>query len=154
MSTQIIFQGFIVLHLIGFLLFAGTSVADFVGFRQFWKQYDLDKSKAASVMQAISVFPVLMRVGIGLIILSGIGIMYMTHGVFGEQLWFRVKFGLVIVIILNTFLFGQRQKKQLSKSFEASAGNVQKIRGNIRLFHTVQLLFVFIIILLSVYKFN
>lgn len=154
MSTQIFFQGFIVLHLIGFLLFAGTSVADFVGFRQFWKQYDLDKTRAANVMQAISGFPVLMRVGIGLIILSGIGIMYMTHGVFGEQLWFRIKFALVLLIIVNTFLFGQRQKKQLIRSFETSGDAVQKIRGNIRLFHTVQLLFVFIIILLSVYKFN
>lgn len=154
MSTQIFFQGFIVLHLIGFLLFAGTSVADFVGFRQFWKQYDLDKSKAATVMQAISVFPVLMRVGIGLIILSGIGIMYMTHGAFGEQLWFRIKFALVLVIILNTFLFGLRQKRQLIKSLETTDGTVQKIRGNIRLFHVLQLLIVFIIILLSVYKFN
>lgn len=154
MSTQILFQGFIVLHLIGFLLFAGTSVADFVGFRQFWKQYDLDKSKATTIMQAISGFPVLMRVGIGLIILSGIGIMYMTHGAFGEQLWFRVKFALVLLIILNTFLFGLRQKKLLIKSFEAADSAIGKIRGNIRLFHTLQLLIIFIIILLSVYKFN
>lgn len=154
MSTQIFFQGFIVLHLIGFLLFAGTSVADFVGFRQFWKLYDLDKARAATAMQAISGFPVLMRIGIGLIILSGTGIMYMTHGIFGEQLWFRVKFALVLLVILNTFLFGLRLKRQLAKSLETSGSAVQKIRSNIRLFHLLQLLIIFIIILLSVYKFN
>ncbi len=154
MSTQIILQGFVVLHLIGLLLFAGTSVADFAGYRQFWKQYSLDKTKAAGVLQAVAGFPVLMRVGIGLIILSGIGMMYLTHGAFGEQVWFRIKFGLVLLIIGNTFLFGQRQKMQLKKSIAGPEAAMQKIKGNIRLFHIVQLCFLFIIILLSVFKFN
>ncbi|SEW53034.1 hypothetical protein [Chitinophaga arvensicola] len=154
MSTQVILQGFVVLHLIGLLLFAGTSVADFAGYRQFWKQYSLDKSKAAVMLQTVGGFHILMRIGIGLIILSGIGLMYMTHGVFGEQLWFRVKFGLVILIILNTFLYGRRQKILLEKSIAGPETGIQKIKENIRLFHIVQLLIVFIILLLSVFKFN
>ncbi|MBS0028094.1 hypothetical protein ACTJJ0_06480 [Chitinophaga sp. 22321] len=154
MSTQTIFQSLVVTHLIGFLLFAGGTIADFIGIRQFWKQYALDTAKAPAVMQAMSPFAVFMRIGIGVIILSGIGIMAMTHGVFGEQIWFRIKFGLVLLVIANTLLVGQRQRVQLKKALTTDTAIPEKIKVNLNRFHLVQLVCIFIIILLSVFKFN
>ena len=154
MSTQTIFQSLVVIHLIGFLLFAGSTIADFIGIRQFWKQYALDTTKAPAVMQAMSLFPVFMRIGIGVIILSGIGIMFMTNGVFGEQLWFRVKFGLVLLVIANTLLVGQRQRVRLKNALTADTVVPEKVKVNLNRFHLIQLVCIFIIILLSVFKFN
>lgn len=158
MSSQTFFQSLIVLHLTGFLLFAGTTIADFIAFKQFWKQYNLTNTGATTVLGAMAGFPQLMRVGMGLIILSGIGIMAMTHAIFGEQVWFRVKFGIVIVVIINAFVIGQRLRSRLKKALAEEAapqpGIISRIKTNLNRFHTVQLLLIFVIIVLSIFKFN
>lgn len=154
MSTQTLFQSLVVLHLIGFLLFAGSTIADFIGFRQFWKQYALDTTKAPAVLQAMSFFPVIIRIGIGVIILSGVGIMFMTNGVFGEQLWFRIKFGLVLLIIANALLVGLRQQKKLKQALTTDTAIPEKVKSHLNRFYLTQVACIFIIILLSVFKFN
>lgn len=154
MSTQTLFQSLVVLHLIGFLLFAGSTIADFIGIRQFWKQYALDATKAPAVLQALSFFPVIIRIGIGVIILSGVGIMYMTNGVFGEQLWFRIKFGLVLLIIANALLVGLRQQKKIKQALATDTAIPEKVKNNLNRFYLTQVACIFIIILLSVFKFN
>ena len=138
------------------MLFAGSTVADFVTYKQFWKQYAQDKTKAAAILQAMEKFPVLIRIGIITVVLTGVGMMAVTHGVFGEQLWFRIKFGLVVIVILNGILVGRRQGINLRKMLEVNdtSGKDQKIKSNLRLFHAVQFTLFFVIVLLSVFKFN
>ena len=146
------------MHLIGFVMVAGTTIADFVAFRQFWNQYELDAAKGRSVFQALSKFPTLFRIGIILIILSGVGMMAITRGVFGEQLWFRIKFALVIIVILNGLITGRRQSRKLRGILNADLSDnfvkVAKIKGNLKMFHYAQLTLLFIILFLSVFKFN
>lgn len=154
MSTQTLFQSLVVIHLIGFLLFAGSTIADFIGIRQFWKQYALDAGKAPAVLQALSALGLTTRIGIGVIILSGVGIMAMTHGVFGEQIWFRIKFGLVLLVIANALVIGQRQRSRLNKAVIANDTISGKIKTGLKNYHLVQISFIFIIVLLSVFKFN
>lgn len=158
MTTQSIFLGFLLLHLTGVIIFAGTSLIDFVTLRQFWKQYGRDRSKAGGVLQAMVQFPLLMRIGIIDIILTGVGMMGITHGVFGEQVWFRIKFGLVLLLILNYLLVGRRQVTALRQAVEQNAGDsaalVMKRKSSLDMFQLAQLFLFFIIILLSVFKFN
>ena len=154
MSTQNLLQSLVVLHLIGFLLFAGSTIADFFGTRQFWKQYALDASKAPAVLQAIAIFPIIVRIGIAVIILSGVGIMFMTNGVFGEQLWFRIKFGLLLLIIANSLLVGLRQQKKLKLALTTDTAIPEKVKSNLNRFFLTQVACIFLIILLSVFKFN
>ena len=146
------------MHLMGFVMVAGTTVADFIAFRQFWNQYELDTVKGRAVFQAISKFPILFRIGIILIILSGVGMMAITHGVFGEQLWFRIKFALVIMVILNGLITGRRQSRRLSGILNAELPDnfvkIARVKGNLKMFHYVQLTLLFIILFLSVFKFN
>jgi len=152
-----IFQSFLLLHLVGLVLFAGTTTADFVSFRQFWKQYALDAITAKPMLQTMTKFPLLMGLGMAAIILSGVGMMAMTHGVFGEQLWFRIKFAIVLLIILNNIIVGRRLVVSLKKKIADSAndaGETSRIKNNLRLFHYAQLVMFFAIILLSVFKFN
>lgn len=152
-----IFQSFLLLHLVGLVLFAGTTTADFVSFRQFWKQYALDAITARPMLQTMIKFPLLMGLGMAAIILSGVGMMAMTHGVFGEQLWFRIKFAIVLLIILNNIIVGRRLINSLRKRMTEGANNDEEtlqIKGKLRLFHYAQLIMFFTIILLSVFKFN
>lgn len=158
MSTQVILQTFLLLHLIGLALFAGTTIADFITFRQFWRQYDQDRTKSITLYPGLPNFQVFMRVGIAVIILAGIGLMAMTHGLYGEQIWFRIKFGFVILLILNTVLVGNRQRIRLKKTFQDvdnnTTGIIEKIKNSLSRFYYVQLIALFVIVLLSVFKFN
>jgi len=158
MSTQTMLQTMLTMHLMGFVMVAGTTVADFIAFRQFWNQYELDVVKGRAVFQAISKFPILFRIGIILIILSGVGMMAITHGVFGEQLWFRIKFALVIMVILNGLITGRRQSRRLGRILNAELPDnfvkFARVKGNLKMFHYVQLTLLFIILFLSVFKFN
>jgi len=158
MSTQTMLQAMLTMHLMGFVMVAGTTVADFIAFRQFWNQYELDAVKGRAVFQAISKFPILFRIGIILIILSGVGMMAITHGVFGEQLWFRIKFALVIMVILNGLITGRRQSRRLGRILNAELPDnfvkFARVKGNLKMFHYVQLTLLFIILFLSVFKFN
>lgn len=153
-----VFQSFLLLHIAGFTIFAGTTIIDVITFRQFWKQYAVDKIKATVVLQAMVTFPRLMGAGIGLLIISGVGMMAMVHGAFGEQVWFRVKFVLVLILIANLLFIGRRQVSVLRKMLTGGEGIVEEqvinIKSNLNRFHFIQLLLIFTVLLLSVFKFS
>src|SRR5882757_9425427 len=103
-------------------------------------------------------FQVLPRIGGLLLIISGIGMMAITHGAFGEQIWFRIKFGLVVILILNGLLVGRRQGLKLRKAVADDAIviplQVKGLKTNLNIFHLVQLCIFLMIIFLSVFKFS
>lgn len=159
MTAQIIYPLALVTHITGFTIMAGTTLVDYLLFKQFWKQFVKEKAKGLAISEAISVLPVLFGIGIVLLIISGVTMMAMTNGVFGEQLWFRIKFGLVILIILNGLLVGRKQGSKLRKilSEDASGENdvrLLKIKRNLNSFHISQMLMFITIFILSVFKFN
>jgi len=158
MTAQTFYHTLLLLHLVGLTLFAGTTIADFVTFKQFGKQYDHNKIQPLALLPAMASLQVLMRVGIAVIILAGIGLMAMTRGAYGEQLWFRIKFALVLLIIVNSIVVGNRQRIKLKKTFEANDPNtpaiVTAIRNKLNRFYYIQLTSLFAIVLLSVFKFN
>lgn len=150
----------LVLHIIGLTMMAGATLTDYVVFRQFWKYFSIDQQKAFTIREAVSKVPVVIRIGAALLILSGITMMALTKGVFGEQIWFRIKFALVLVVIANALLVGRRQGIRLNSILAAGAtGNdaVAKLAGiknNINVFHLSQLACFTTIFVLSVFRFN
>lgn len=160
MNLQTLYHLALVTHIIGLTTMAGATLADYILFKQFWKQYYLAKEKGMAVLETLSKLPMLMGIGILLLLLSGFTMMGITHGVFGEQLWFRIKFALVIIIILNGIVLGRRQGLKLRKLLvDNSPGKNQpsellKIKGNIRLFHLSQILLFLVVFVLSVFKYN
>jgi hypothetical protein len=157
MASQLILQGFLLLHIVGIVLFIGTCVTDFVTHNQFWKQYKQDKIMAQAVLQVTAKFPMLMGIGFGIIILSGIGMMAITHGVFGEQLWFRIKFGLIVAIIILRLARRKQAigfRKTLANNEDSNMLKMQIHKKSLTLFHYIQLTLLLAIIILSVFKFN
>jgi uncharacterized membrane protein SirB2 len=156
---QHLYQLALVFHICGLTIMAGTTVADFLIYRQFWKQLYLNKTGGVAVSESLSKLPVLFRTGLLLLVASGVTIMALTHGVFGEQAWFRIKFALVILIIVNGLVIGRRQGLKLRKLLrqETSPENeaeLARLKKNLQLFHIGQLLLFFTIFVLSVFKFN
>jgi hypothetical protein len=160
MTTHTIYSTALVCHIIGIIMMAGTTFSDYVIFKQFWKQLAIDKLKGIAVNQAMSKSALLFGLGFLLIIISGIIMMYITHGIFGEQTWFRIKFGLILLIVINGLIIGRRQGVKLKKllAWEAPAKNVEddllKTKRNLNLFHISQMVLFTIIFVLSIFKFN
>src|SRR5687767_7283191 len=155
-----LYQIALVTHIIGLTTLAGSTLVAYVLTKQFWAQYARDKVKAIAIHEAGSKFPMLFAIGILLLILSGVTMMTITRGAFGKQLWFQIKFGLIITVILNGLAVGRRQGSRLTKILSEEVQGVNskekliKIKSNIRGFHISQLIFFLIIFTLSVFKFN
>ncbi len=111
MST--LFPVCLTLHLIALTLMAGTTLVDFMAYQSLWKIITDKKELSTGLLQLMAKLPRIIGIGAGVLVLSGIGMMALTNGVFGEQLWFRIKFGLVVLLMLNGLLVGRRLGNKL-----------------------------------------
>jgi uncharacterized membrane protein SirB2 len=158
MNAQTLLLTLLVLHLTGLVIMAGTTFVDFTIFKTFWKQFDADQEKSQGILQATSKSSRWIGIGAALLVLTGVGMMAITHGAFGEQTWFRIKFALVIILILNGILVGRRLGTRLRKTMTDGGGNISlqisSIRTNLNLFFFAQLFLLLMVVFLSVFKFN
>jgi hypothetical protein len=157
----------LVFHIIGFSLMAGTTAVDFLCYSQFWKQYAIDKRGGSAVLAVLSKFRFLFMIGFLLLLLSGIGMVVLSHGLFAAQAWFRIKMIFVLLIFLNGMIVGRRLAVKVREGVAMEiAGNLPgtailtsqehmaELKAKLRIFHIMQLLFFLCIFILSAYKFN
>ena len=157
MNSYTLLQTFLALHLTGLVLMAGTIVVDSMIYRAFWQQYNTDRGRSVNLLAISSKFGRVTGIGAALIVLTGIGMMAVTHGVFGEQLWFRIKFGLVILLIVINLIARRRASKLRKALVPADSGSsttVTDARTFLGRYFMAAFTIFFIIILLSVFKFN
>jgi hypothetical protein len=156
MSTNFLYNISLVLHITGLTLMAGTTVADSILYRQFWKQYNSNPIQSTGTLQASGKLAVLFGLGFLLLLASGITIMALTHGLYGEQLWFRVKMVLVVAILVNGLAVGRRTGLAIRKAVIQASGNVtlSALRRRLALFHFLQLVLFIAIYIMGVFKFN
>ena len=158
MTTQTLYHACLLFHITGIILFIGTTVADSLAVNQFWRHYEQDPSKGQAIWQTVSKFPALMGAGMLIIIITAVGLMAFTHGVFGEQVWLRVKVPIVLITILNGLLIRRRQGSKLSKILQQTGAGISQqiknIKRNLSIFFAAQLVMFFTILVLSVFKFN
>jgi len=151
-----IFSILLLAHIIGIILFAGTTLIDWLVSKSFWSAIDKDPANARVVHGVALRFQVLMGLGMAIIILSGIGMMVATKGVLGQATWFKIKFALAIAAILNGVLFGKGLGRKLNKLLDAGSQPVQSallsLRSRYSLFYTTQLILIAAIISLGVLK--
>src|SRR6186997_1224044 len=94
----------LVFHIIGLTIVGGSTLVAFVVQNHFWKQYEQDAGKGMAVMVAAAKVPRIAMIGLALLILSGMSMMIITHGVFGAQLWFKAKMIVLLLIITNAVI--------------------------------------------------
>jgi hypothetical protein len=139
----------LILHLTGLILMAGTTIIDYIAMKTLWKPPD----QQIGLLQFSGKFSMLIRIGAALLITSGFAMMIVTHGVFGEMLWFRIKFGIVIVLVINGII-GNKQSNRFRKLFTDKQSDLNKLKMKLNRFYILQLAMFSAIIILSVLKFN
>ena len=142
------------LHLAGLVIMAGTTIVDYVVFRAFLKLPDAQRQ----VVLVTAKFSRLIGIGAALLILTGFGMMFLTNGAFGEQLWFRIKFALVLILIANALIVGRRQGSKfrglMTDHPSAQSPHFPALVKTLNRFYLAQLTIFAAIVFLSVFKFN
>jgi uncharacterized membrane protein SirB2 len=158
MYTQILRQLLLIMHLSGLTLMAGTTVAAFVTFRAFKNRFNSKIEGPSALLKLLTNLAPIKGIGGILLILSGIGLMFLTRGVFLHMLWFKLKLSLMLLLPLNEILIGNKQLKRLETAFfennSDSSTVIKTAIPKIAIFYTVQLLLFLGIIALAVLKFN
>ena len=149
----------LVTHIVGITLMAGATFIDFIIFKQFWKAYPSDKPKSIVIEDMLHRLQRFMGVGMLVILVSGVVMMVYLHQVWGQQIWFRVKMGVLVLVIINGLgirrSMGSKLKRLLTEeSLSDFDGKRSGLKSNITLVHAFQLLFFLIMFTLSVFKFN
>src|SRR5580693_96002 len=100
MTNPYVFPACLMLHLMALVVFAGTTLVDYLAHLSLVKVFSQNEGPEA-LLNVTAKLPRVAGIGAAALFLSGFGMMALTHGVFGEQRWFRIKLGLVVLVILN-----------------------------------------------------
>ncbi|MBT1700124.1 hypothetical protein KK083_24765 [Fulvivirgaceae bacterium PWU4] len=157
--NQHIYSATLVVHVVGIVLMAGTAFIDLFTFRYFWKRYGEDKEQGLVVENIAFGLQRFMGVGMLLILLSGIGMMAYLHQVWGQQLWFRIKMAVLVLIIVNGLGLRRALGNKLRRILGADATTdvalqLSKVKARMTIIQYLQLLLFIVIFTLSVFKFN
>ncbi|PTS98550.1 hypothetical protein DBR11_14580 [Pedobacter sp. HMWF019] len=137
---------------------AGTTLINFVNYQTFWKLFEHQNEKATGVLSITARLPRLIGIGAALLVCTGIGMIALTHGVLAQQLWFRIKFVLVLLLIANNIFNGRELETKLSNMISGNASDLSSqalnLKDRLRTYYLLQLGIFLIIIFLSAYKFN
>lgn len=157
MYTQTVRQLLLVLHLCGLALMIGSTVTTFVTFRAFIKRLKKEGEAVTGLLKLLTTLAPVKGIGGILLILSGVGLMFITRGVFLQMLWLQLKLALILLLPLNEILIGNRQLKKLNRAFIETSPDktvIKTIVPRLNIFYTFQLILFWGIIVLAVFKFN
>jgi len=145
----------LVCHIIGITIMAGTTFIDFISFRLFCASLRTAPAKALFMEDYLYKLQRFMGIGMLLIILSGLTMMVKLHAVWGPQTWFRIKMGVLLLIIINGLglrrSLGTKLRKAMNgKNAAASPGLIR----NFNIVQVVQMLLFVLVYTLSIFKFN
>ena len=148
---------YLVLHITGFTMMAGTIVADFAINRRLGKYLIQDKMKAVSMLESAAAFPALIGIGALLLLTTGIGMVIVFKGTVARMLWFRIKMILVVLVALNGALVLRRQGDKLrgllAQSGNGTNGQILALSRTRSVFSVIELLLFLAIFILSVFQF-
>jgi hypothetical protein len=158
MDQFIVYNTALVFHIVGITIMAGATFIDYITFTQFWKTYFNDKAQGIVIENFAFRLQRFMGIGMLLILLSGVGMMIYLHEVWGQQMWFRIKMGILLLIIINGLALrrtlGKRLKTFLANDLALEDTRFSKLKMNMTIIQIVQILLFIIIFTLSVFKFN
>jgi uncharacterized membrane protein len=132
---------------------AGTTFIDFITFQAFRKVIKTDKDKGMVLENFLYRLQRFLGIGMLLILLSGITMMAKLHEIWGAQIWFRIKIGILLLIIINGLGLRRRLGNKLRKVVAINE-NWQGLAANFTVVQVVQMVLFVVIYVLSVYKFN
>ncbi|HET6991580.1 MAG TPA: hypothetical protein VFJ43_09670 [Bacteroidia bacterium] len=155
-----IYKSALAIHVVGITIMAGTTFVDFILSQQFWKNFSGDKTKNLIMGDGVNTLQKFIRIGLIVIVVSGVLMMAYLHQVWGQQIWFRIKMGMLLLIVINGLAIRRRMNRKLNMLIngETSVSNFNqelfRLKKNITTSQVFQMIFFTIIFVLSVFKFN
>lgn len=156
MISTTLYSMALVTHIIGITLMAGATFIDFVSFRSLSKVLSTNRAKALVLEESLRKLQRVMGIGMLIILASGVMMMVRLHELWGAQIWFRIKMGMLALIIINGLLLRRRVGSNLNKAlFQETVGdNFRKVKTYFMIIQLVQLILFIVVYVLSVFKFN
>jgi hypothetical protein len=118
----------------------------------------MKSESATGLLQLLWNLDTIKGIGGFALILSGLGLTYITGWVFLHMLWLQLKLSLALLLPLNEILFGKKQLKKLKTAFfennPESSTIIKMTLPKIAIFYTMQLALFSGIIILAVLKLN
>ncbi len=159
MNMQMVYQILKVLHIYGFITAIGITMANFIAYRQFWRQYATDRTLGVTTFQVIQKLQIAGGLGMLAVFLAGIG-MLTIHGAFASLLWFQIKLGLIVLIFVNGFTLGRTSATGLKTIIEQKqpipneTEFTMTIQRRMQRFLAIQIFLFSTIVVLSVFRFT
>jgi uncharacterized membrane protein len=144
----------LIVHVCGLAVMAGTTVVDYFTFKIFCNMIDAGDNQAQGLLPVMARFGGLVRMGAGALLLSGVT-MVAIKSAWWDEVWFKVKLGLVILLVLNGMFVGNSLGVKFRNMALNSCTLVQKgtgINTNLNRFYLVQLILFILIIFVSVIR--
>ncbi|MEP6737869.1 MAG: hypothetical protein ABJA70_20255 [Chryseolinea sp.] len=141
-----IYKFAIVIHLLGLILLAGSTLFSFIGFQKIIKHAS---GESLLVGITMSIAKIGFGIGIACLILSGVTMIVLANG-YASQLWFKLKLGVVILIVVNNLGVG---RPAMAKLVNYSKDIDRRVGLKFRWFYSLQCLLMIVIIVLSVFRF-
>lgn len=111
-------------------------------------------------MQAVSKLPRVAGLGLLVLIISGVTMVAASRGIYGQQLWFKIKMMVVLLIIATSIFMTRGLERRLHKLVleDMAKGNVTlqigTLTSRIGYVQLSLLAFFVVIFVLSVFRFN
>jgi len=157
MTSLTLLNVLLVLHVVGFTTMAGTVLTDFTINRRVNKYLISDKLKALSILEGTDLFPRLIGMGVGLLIITGISMVVILKGAVTSMLWFKIKMILVLLVLVNGAGIMRKNavnlKLLLSENTGYNNGRILALKGRMTVFHSIQMILFLAIFILSVFRF-
>ena len=153
-----IYQIFKTLHIIGFITAIGISLSTLLAYNQFWKLYIINRESGLSAFRSFKLLQIAGMIGLALVLVAGICMLAVSDWAFMKVMWFHIKLGLIVLLLINGFTLGRISTLQLQSFLSGgfiTPGNseVQRLRSSLNTFQIIQLCIYILIIILSVFRF-
>lgn len=142
------------LHLCGLAIMMGTTVVDYFTFRFFCSMTDAGDNRAQGLVPIMARYGELVRIGAVVLIFTGV-IMFALKTDWWDQLWFKIKLALAVLLVLNGMFVGNSLGLKFRKMIVDNATalhNTAEIRTDLHRFYLVQLTLFFLIVLVSIIR--
>jgi len=134
---------------------AGTTLIDYVTFKTFCRLTATGNNNGQGLILLMTRYGGLVRTGAVILILSGLLMLVLVKGIWWDQLWFKLKIGLVVLLILNGMFVGNslglKFREMIATSPELTQ-HLTNIKANLNRFYLVQLTLFLLIILFSIVR--
>jgi hypothetical protein len=155
---EMLYQVAVATHIIGLSCLAGATLVDYIVGKEFWREYFDNLVRAMAINQARSIVTVAFLIGVTLFIISGLTMMGITRAPFASQLWYKVKFDLMIVLIIGGLAVRRRQALKVIELLSAERTGLShkceplKLKNGMNLFHFIHCMLFVLLFILSIFQ--